>query len=414
MLDDIEVRAVERGALLRVWPIHIACEVSLLPYSPSCRMRRNSSRLSNSSMGAALGYQCTLPSLPVYLEKSLRSKHHCCDAVQVPLPIVPQMLRVRSLRRLAGDSGSLPALESLPIAQAQSSKPRIPIAPLALLFLCGLVAARVFPESSIISGEAGLGPGIVLPQLQQPEVSLPASSVSPSPADLTGVGLRCQSWCLTRDIYVTRTEVAHCQRQCTAHPEIVEWIPALKASAAAPAGINDRQLIFAAWYAEGERGSEVGFTKVLSCCFSVSSLAFPCIALLSYRQQSIWHLMPCILVHLSCHACASVLYCFKTCIAHRYRVCLGSRVQPDAATRSFPLVSFQHLHLSCSASAQPSSCLLASRRCGPGSCWPQWELFRTYKWSLTALFRLQSGDRKDLLEPETALQMWLVGYIWIC
>ena len=189
---------------------------------------------------------------------------HC----RFPLRQAPaQMLRVRSLRRLAtGDSGILPAVDSLPIAQSQSSKPRIPLVPVALFFLCGLVAARVFPESSIISGEAGSGPGIILPQLQQPEVSLPGSIVSPSPANLTGLGLRCQTWCLTRDIYVTRSEVAHCQRQCIAHPEVMDWIPALEASAAAPTGISDRQLIFAAWYAEGERGSEVSFSNIPACC----------------------------------------------------------------------------------------------------------------------------------------------------
>ena len=54
---------------------------------------------------------------------------------------------------------------------------QIPLVPIALFFLCGLVAARVFPESSIISGEAGSGPGIILPQLQQPEVSLPGSAL---------------------------------------------------------------------------------------------------------------------------------------------------------------------------------------------------------------------------------------------
>lgn len=215
------------------------------------------------------------------------------------------MLRVRSLRRLAGDSGTLPALESLPIAQAQSSKPRITIFPLALLFLCGLVAARVFPESSIISGEAGLGPSIVLPQFQQPEVSLPASTVSPSPANLTGVGLRCQSWCLTRDNYVTKIEVAHCQRQCTAHPEVMDWIPALKASAAAPAGINDRQLTFAAWYAEGERGSEVSFTNIPSCCFPVLRLAFPCIVIQPCHRKS--------LAYIAMHSGALLLPCMRIC-----------------------------------------------------------------------------------------------------
>ena len=186
-----------------------------------------------------------------------------------------QMLRVRSLRRLATrESGTLPAVEGLSIAQSQSSKPRTPLVPVALLFLCGLVAARVFPESSVISGEARLGPGIILPQLQQPEVSLPGSIVSPSPANLTGVDLRCQTWCLTRDTYVTRSEVAHCQRQCTAHPEVMDWIPALEASAAAPTGISDRQLIFAAWYAEGERGSEVGFSNI-PACYTSSETGIP-------------------------------------------------------------------------------------------------------------------------------------------
>ena len=174
------------------------------------------------------------------------------------------MLRVRSLRRVAtGESNSLPAVESLPIAQSQSSKPRYPFASIVLFFLCGLVAARVFPDSNLISGEVGRGPGLVLPQLQQPEVSLPGAIESPKAVNLTGLGLRCQSWCLTRDTYVTREDMAHCQQQCTVHPEVMDWIPALEASAATPAGVNDRQLIFAAWYAEGERGAEVGYSATV-------------------------------------------------------------------------------------------------------------------------------------------------------
>ena len=164
---------------------------------------------------------------------------------------------MRSLQRIAtGDSISLPASQALPISASQSFRFRIPITPVLLLFLCGLVAARVFPDNSVISCEGGLGPGFVLPQIQQPQLAFPKASSEE--ANLTGLQLRCQSFCLTRDTYVTRDEVDHCQSQCLAHPEVMDWMGALEASAAVPTGVNsDRQLIFAAWYAEGERGSEV-------------------------------------------------------------------------------------------------------------------------------------------------------------
>ena len=176
------------------------------------------------------------------------------------------MLRVRSLKRVTtGDPISLPAAEALPISASQSFRLRVPITPVVLLFLCGLVAARVFPDSSLISSEPGLGPGFVLPKIQQPQLAFPEASFVG--ANLTGLQLRCQSFCLTRDTYVTRDEVSHCQSQCLAHPEVMGWMRALEASAAAPVGVNpDRQLIFAAWYAEGERGSEVRSESAMHMC----------------------------------------------------------------------------------------------------------------------------------------------------
>ena len=218
------------------------------------------------------------------------------------LPAGPQfaeqreMLRVRSLKRVSvGDSISLPAAEALPISASQPFRLRIPVTPVVLLFLCGLVAARVFPDNSLISSKAGTGPGFVLPQIQQPQLAFPEASFEG--ADLTGLQLRCQSYCLTRDTYVTRDEVSHCQSQCLAHPEVMEWMRALKASAAAPTGVNpDRQLIFAAWYAEGERGSEV------RCTFAahVSSVLL---------QQALQLMRPAFTRMASPHACSCHSLC---------------------------------------------------------------------------------------------------------
>lgn len=202
------------------------------------------------------------------------------------------MLRVRSLKRVAtGDAISLPAAEALPISASQSLRLRIPVTPVVLLFLCGLVAARVFPDSSPISSEAGLGPRLVLPQIQRPQLAFPKAS--PGGTNLTGLQLRCQSFCLTRDAYVTRDEVSHCQSQCLAHPEVMDWMRALEASAAAPAGVSpDRQLIFAAWYAEGDRGSEVRSASAMHVssllqpqALQLKESAFTCMASLHARSR---------------------------------------------------------------------------------------------------------------------------------
>lgn len=56
--------------------------------------------------------------------------------------------------------------------------------------------------------------------------------------------------------------VATCYAQCLAHPEVTGFFPALEASAALPVPTG-RTLLFAAWYAEGERGAEVGPDSLL-------------------------------------------------------------------------------------------------------------------------------------------------------
>lgn len=273
--------------------------------------------------------------------KALKEVQSSCDAIagaRPPTARPAEMLRVRSLRRTAsGKTKSQPAIDSLPITPSQSSKPRFPIVPLALLFLCGLVAARVFPDSNLISGEGGLGPGIVLPHLQQPKVALPGGLASPSAANLTGLGLRCQTWCLTRDTYVTMDEVAHCQGQCLAHPEVMEWIPALEASAAAPAGISDRKIIFAAWYAEGERGSEVGhaFAMHVLLAYRFPGVHSTCMILLSgeYKpacsecQWTFHYLRMHVLVNACAFRAAAALVCFTPRTAHRLEVILGGGSQ---------------------------------------------------------------------------------------
>ena len=269
------------------------------------------------------------------------------------------MLRVRSLRRGAtGDAISLPAAEALPISASQSFRLRVPITPVVLLFLCGLVAARVFPDTSLISSEAGLGPGFVLPQIQQPQLAFPEAS--PGGTNLTGLQLRCQSFCLTRDAYVTRDEVSHCQSQCLAHPEVMDWMRALEASAAAPACVNpDRQLIFAAWYAEGDRGSEVRSASAMH----VSSLlqpqalqlkhsAFTCLASLHTRSH---YRLSGGAVHLRVqHMCMpSAVICFTPRTVHRTELHLRSVLQlGQLAASSYWYLPCRHIYRS--FSAQPA------------------------------------------------------------
>ena len=243
------------------------------------------------------------------------------------------MLRVRSLESVVtGDVISLPAAEALPISASQSFRLRIPMTPVVLLFLCGLVAARVFPDASLISKEAGLGPGFVLPQIQQPQLAFPEAR--PGGTNLTGLQLRCQSFCLTRDAYVTRDEVSHCQSQCFAHPELMDWMRALEASAAAPAGVSpDRQLIFAAWYAEGDRGSEVrsASAKHVYSLLQPQALQLKGVCLHMHGKSACtqppqpFHGV----VHLRVqHMCMpSALICFTPCTVHRTEVHLRSVLQ---------------------------------------------------------------------------------------
>ena len=133
-------------------------------------------------------------------------------------------------------------------AAGKSTPSPLSLLPVAILFLSGLVASRLLPDAAPPSSPTGLtSPGhLPLVVRQQQATGL----------DLKQPGLQCHGWCLSRGTFITAEQLQHCYQQCLAHPEVQQFYPALEASAGAAAGTN-RTLLFAAWYAEGERGSEV-------------------------------------------------------------------------------------------------------------------------------------------------------------
>ena len=166
------------------------------------------------------------------------------------------MLLSKALQRslAAGDPSRLATVSLTSSVQEAPQKGRrwgasfSPLIPVTILLLSGLVASR--PWIGVAPDPSGFG-------------SPAPASVGHSPGPLQGLAYnltepagQCRGWCLSRDAYTTAEGIEHCYQQCLAHPEVLHFIPALEASAAAAPG-PQRTLLFAAWYAEGERGSEV-------------------------------------------------------------------------------------------------------------------------------------------------------------
>jgi hypothetical protein len=137
------------------------------------------------------------------------------------------------------------------VSEKEASKghhQRLSVLPLAILLLSGLVASRLLPDApSSASSPFSLD---VQPVRRQQQAAAGLNVTAPE--------LQCHSWCLSRGTFSTPGQLQHCYAQCLAHPEVQAFIPALEASAGAALGTN-RTLMFVAWYAEGERGSEVRY-----------------------------------------------------------------------------------------------------------------------------------------------------------
>jgi hypothetical protein len=146
----------------------------------------------------------------------------------------------------------------------------VPLLPVILLICCGVAASRLLPGVAPRGLVAPSTPADILPRPSPVELSLAeqssglaaGGSLQPDVQALLQTDLRCQNWCLERAEAsaspMSRPPlVATCYAQCLAHPEVTGFFPALEASAALPIPTG-RTLLFAAWYAEGERGAEVG------------------------------------------------------------------------------------------------------------------------------------------------------------
>ena len=169
----------------------------------------------------------------------------------------PMLLSTAVQRSLAAAGSSAVSTLTTSEKEAGRSRSRLPVLSLTIVLLSGLVASRPWIGVAPDSSSSGLSPS-------------GAGSLGRSPGSLQGLAYNltepavqlCRSYCLSRD-----APVEHCYKQCLAHPEVLRFIPALEASAAAAPG-PQRTLLFAAWYAEGERGSEVCSS---SCCSLLSA-----------------------------------------------------------------------------------------------------------------------------------------------
>ncbi|BDA41026.1 hypothetical protein COCOBI_01-6810 [Coccomyxa sp. Obi] len=70
-------------------------------------------------------------------------------------------------------------------------------------------------------------------------------------------GARCQQWCADRDEPSSHAATLdHCISQCVSHPEVMGFLPDLRTTAAVPHPVQNRTILFGAFYAEGDGGSE--------------------------------------------------------------------------------------------------------------------------------------------------------------
>lgn len=145
----------------------------------------------------------------------------------------------------------------------------VPLLPVVLLICCGVAASRLLPGTAP-GGLLTSTPADILPRPSPVELSLAEQSSSlaaggtlqPELQSLLQGDLRCRSWCLdgadpSASPRSRPPQIDTCFARCLAHPEVMGFLPALEASGALPEP-SGRELLFAAWYAEGERGAEVG------------------------------------------------------------------------------------------------------------------------------------------------------------
>lgn len=158
----------------------------------------------------------------------------------------------------------------------------LPLLPVILLVCCGLAASRLLPVASPGTSLASsvAGPGDVLLRPSPTELSLTEQTngiasdglLQSAASTSLRIELQCQSWCLGRASTATSLlsrppAMDTCISQCLEHPEVMSFLSSLESSAT-PAASNSRTLLFAAWYAEGERGAEVG-TRSYSCISAI-------------------------------------------------------------------------------------------------------------------------------------------------
>ncbi len=129
------------------------------------------------------------------------------------------------------------------------------LVPVFFLVCSGLVACRLVPDASVghllISYLAGDGPSDHLRFFLHP--LLFPSHIAP-----------CQHWCADREERSSHAATLdHCISQCIAHPEVMDFLPKLRTTAAVPPPVQNRTLLFGAFYAEGDGGSEVHFNSMV-------------------------------------------------------------------------------------------------------------------------------------------------------
>ena len=224
------------------------------------------------------------------------------------------MLLSTAMQRSLAATGSnrLAAVTTITITsekEAPHRRPVLPVLTFTMLLLSGLVASRpwigVDPSSGLSASDAS-SLGRSSGSLQGLAYNLTEPAGQPA-------GQLCRSWCLSRDVYT----LEHCYQQCLAHPEVLRFIPALEASAAAAPGAQ-RKLLFAAWYAEGEKGSEV----CSSCCLLLLSPTPACMTGQPHRD-GLFHTQAPVWGHdTSCRAAWKAMY--VAALHAHLRCCLNS------------------------------------------------------------------------------------------
>jgi hypothetical protein len=122
------------------------------------------------------------------------------------------------------------------------------LVPVVFLVCCGLVASRLISDATngIIFG----------PHWAKDEV--PHSLAQDTPLLHSNMTIQCHDWCADRNDFSSHVAtIDSCVTRCLSHPEVMGYLPGMRASAAVPHSGQGRTIVFAAWYAEGEQGSEV-------------------------------------------------------------------------------------------------------------------------------------------------------------